>query len=224
MWFLAKKDRQLMKLEDFVQEEVKLLKNDSEFYSKYVKLVTKSLLSLESTFFDGRTRESISNEIAMETWCKWTEEMKVSGGTMYFVGNGASSTMASHMSADATKNGEIRAKTFNDQSLLTAISNDIDYKEVYALPIERFGRPEDILVTISSSGNSENIIRAIEEADKIGMKVVTLSGMKENNRSRSIGGLNFWIPADYYGIVESSHQAVLHSWLDRYLHNQSRMI
>lgn len=150
--------------------------------------------------------------------------MKVSGGTMYFVGNGASATMASHMSADATKNGQLRAKTFNDQSLLTAISNDIDYKEVYALPIKRFGNKEDILVTISSSGNSPNIIRAIEEAHRIGMKVVTLSGMKENNGSREMGDLNFWIPADFYGVVESSHQTVLHSWLDRYLHNQGNMI
>ncbi|MFT6632355.1 MAG: D-sedoheptulose 7-phosphate isomerase [Bacteriovoracaceae bacterium] len=201
-----------------------LLKNDPDFFKKYVDMVKYSLDRMETTFFDGAARGPISNEIGMETWCKWTEEMKVSGGTMYFIGNGASSTMASHMSADATKNGQLRSKTFNDQSLLTAISNDIDYKEVYALPVERFGNVEDVLVTISSSGNSPNIIRAIEEAHKIGMKVVTLSGMKENNDSRKNGDLNFWIPADFYGVVESSHQTVLHSWLDRYLHNEGRMI
>jgi D-sedoheptulose 7-phosphate isomerase len=199
-----------------------LLKNDPDFFKKYVDMVKYSLDRMETTFFDGAARGPISNEIG--TWCKWTEEMKVSGGTMYFIGNGASSTMASHMSADATKNGQLRSKTFNDQSLLTAISNDIDYKEVYALPVERFGNVEDVLVTISSSGNSPNIIRAIEEAHKIGMKVVTLSGMKENNDSRKNGDLNFWIPADFYGVVESSHQTVLHSWLDRYLHNEGRMI
>jgi D-sedoheptulose 7-phosphate isomerase len=202
----------------------KLLKNDPDFFKKYIDLVKYSLDRTVTTFYDGSSRDQISNELGMETWCKWTEEMKVSGGTMYFVGNGASSTMASHMSADATKNGKLRAKTFNDQSLLTAISNDIDYKEVYALPLERFGRTEDVLVTISSSGNSPNIVRAIEEAHKIGMKVVTLSGMKENNASREMGDLNFWIPADFYGVVESSHQTVLHSWLDRYLHNEGRMI
>jgi D-sedoheptulose 7-phosphate isomerase len=48
--------------------------------------------------------------------------------------------------------------------------------------------------------------------------------MKENNDSRKNGDLNFWIPADFYGVVESSHQTVLHSWLDRYLHNEGRMI
>ena len=203
---------------------VKIDKNDPEFFDKYINLVTHSLKQTEATYREGDKPEAISTELGMETWCKWTEEMKVSGGTMYFVGNGASATMASHMSADATKNGKLRAKTFNDQSLLTAISNDIDYTEVYALPIIRFGRPEDILVTISSSGNSPNIVRAIEEAQKLGIKVVTLSGMKENNKSRQMGDLNFWVPADFYGIVESSHQTVLHSWLDRYLHNQGRMI
>lgn len=201
-----------------------LKKNDPDFFKKYIDLVKNSLDGTETTLFDGNSRKLVSNEEGMECWCRWTEEMKVSGGTMYFVGNGASATMASHMSADATKNGQLRAKTFNDQSLLTAISNDIDYKEVYALPIKRFGNKEDILVTISSSGNSPNIIRAIEEAHRIGMKVVTLSGMKENNGSREMGDLNFWIPADFYGVVESSHQTVLHSWLDRYLHNQGNMI
>tara|TARA_Y100000031_G_C8167177_1_gene359948 strand:- start:434 stop:1051 length:618 start_codon:yes stop_codon:yes gene_type:complete len=203
-----------------------IVKNDPQFFKKYVDLVIDALRSCSCTYCEGENVEPtiLDCELGMETWCKWTEEMKVSGGTMYFVGNGASATMASHMSADATKNGKLRAKTFNDQSLLTAISNDIDYTEVYALPIIRFGRPEDILVTISSSGNSPNIVRAIEEAQKLGIKVVTLSGMKENNKSRQMGDLNFWIPADFYGIVESSHQTVLHSWLDRYLHNQGRMI
>ena len=201
-----------------------LLKNDPDFFKKYVDLVKYSLDRMQTTYFSDNSRDIISNEIGMETWCKWTEEMKVSGGTMYFVGNGASATMASHMSADATKNGLLKAQTFNDQSLLTAISNDIDYKEVYALPVERFGMKNDILVTISSSGNSPNIVRAIEEAHKIGMKVVTLSGMKENNASRENGDLNFWIPAEFYGIVESSHQTVLHSGFDRYLHNEGRMI
>jgi D-sedoheptulose 7-phosphate isomerase len=201
-----------------------LLKSDPDFFSKYVDLVKNSLDRLETTYFNGSSRNHVSNELGMETWCKWTEELKVDGGTMYFVGNGASATMASHMSADATKNGKLRAKTFNDQSLLTAIGNDVSYSEVYALPVERFGNKEDILVTISSSGNSPNIVRAIEEAKKIDMKVVTVSGMKPDNTSRQLGDLNFWVPADFYGIVESSHQTVLHAWLDRYLHNQGKMI
>jgi D-sedoheptulose 7-phosphate isomerase len=121
------------------------------------------------------------------------------------------------MSADASKNGEIKAQCFNESSLMTAIGNDIDYKEVFAYPLKRFANKGDLLVTISSSGNSPNIIRAIETAKDIGMKVVTLSGMKENNKSREMGDLNFWIPSNSYGIVESTHQCLLHCWLDKYM-------
>jgi D-sedoheptulose 7-phosphate isomerase len=67
---------------------------------------------------------------------------------------------------------------------------------------------------VSSSGNSANIVQAIESARKMGLTIVTMSGMASNNSSRALGDLNFWIPADTYGTVESSHQVLLHCWLD----------
>ena len=73
---------------------------------------------------------------------------------MFFVGNGASAMMASHMAADASKNGGFRAMAFNDQALMTAVSNDICYEQSFAMPLKRFANPGDMLVTISSSGNS----------------------------------------------------------------------
>lgn len=200
------------------------LKNDPNFYQKYIKHITLALDHMEATTLEGDSLVSVSREIGLETWCRWTRELAHSKGALYFIGNGASASMASHMSADATKNGMLKAHTFNDQSLMTAISNDIDYREVYALPIQRFCSSEDILVTISSSGNSPNIIRAIDAARNIKMKVITLSGMGPENQSRKMGDLNFWVPAEFYGIVESSHQTILHSWLDKYLHEQGKMV
>ena len=108
--------------------------------------------------------------------------------------------MASHMAADASKNGGFRALAFNDQALMTAVSNDICYEQSFAMPLKRFANCGDVLVTISSSGNSPNVIAAIEAARELKLQVVTLSGMKQNNQSRKIGDLNFYVPAETYGL------------------------
>ena len=74
-----------------------------------------------------------------------------------------------------------------------------------------------MLVTISSSGNSPNIIKAIEAGKKKGAYVITFSGMKEDNKSRQLGDLNFYVPLDTYGLVESAHAVILHAALDCFL-------
>jgi D-sedoheptulose 7-phosphate isomerase len=80
-----------------------------------------------------------------------------------------------------------------------------------------YSKKGDLLVTISSSGNSLNIIKSIEMAREKGMGVVTFSGLKPDNQSRKMGDLNFYIPAKTYGIVECAHQVLLHVWLDQYM-------
>jgi len=162
---------------------------------------------------------SINSETALTTWCRMTEEVRKNNGTVFFIGNGASAMMASHMAADACKNGRVRCLAFNDPAMMTAVSNDTAYEECFALPLARFSDAGDLLTTISSSGNSPNIIKAIETARHLGLYIVTLSGMKEDNRSKKLGDLNFYIPAETYGVVECSHQMLLHCWLDRYMEN-----
>jgi D-sedoheptulose 7-phosphate isomerase len=127
--------------------------------------------------------------------------------------------MASHMAADGSKNGRFRALAFNDPALMTAIGNDISYDQVFSVPLRRYANPGDILVTISSSGNSPNVVAAIEAAKELGLKTITLSGMKEDNRCRQMGDLNFYVPGLTYGMAECSHQALLHCWLDIYMEN-----
>ncbi len=106
---------------------------------------------------------------------------------------------------------------FNDISLLTAVSNDISYESSFAQPLERFSKSGDLLVTISSSGNSPNIIASIKAAKENGVNIITLSGMNPENKSRISGDLNFFIKAPYYGWVECGHQVLLHCWLDKYM-------
>src|SRR3989338_8519824 len=92
------------------------------------------------------------------------------------IGNGASAAMASHMAVDFWKNAGIRAIAFNDASGLTCISNDFGYKHVFEKPIEMFSEPGDILIAISSSGKSENILLAAKTAKSNGLIAITLSG------------------------------------------------
>jgi D-sedoheptulose 7-phosphate isomerase len=183
-----------------------------QYFDNYVDQVATALKNMFVTTHEGRNLEK---DEGLAQWCQLTHRVKDENQVMYFVGNGASAMMASHMAADASKNGQFRSHAFNDVALLTAVSNDIAYEECFAVPLKRFANAGDVLVTISSSGNSPNITRAIEAARELGIAVITLSGMKPDNRSRQMGDVNFYVPGETYGIVESAHQALLHCWLDR---------
>jgi D-sedoheptulose 7-phosphate isomerase len=106
---------------------------------------------------------------------------------------------------------------FNDMALLTATSNDLAYDQVFSLPIERLARPGDLLIAISSSGNSPNIVRALETSRRLSLEAVTLTGMQPDNRARTLGDVNFHVPLPRYGWTESAHQVILHYWFDQYL-------
>jgi D-sedoheptulose 7-phosphate isomerase len=131
-----------------------------------------------------------------------------------FVGNGGSAAIASHMATDYGKNGGYRTLAFNDPAALTCLSNDLGYEEVFAYPIERHARREDVVVAISSSGCSPNILRAADAATKAGCHILTLSGFEADNPLRQQGDWNVYLPSDSYGFVEIGHLTVLHAVLD----------
>ena len=141
-------------------------------------------------------------------------EKASSGGKIIFIGNGASASIASHIATDFWKNADIRAMAFNDASALTCISNDFGYEHVFEKPIEMFSDPDDILVSISSSGRSENIIRAVKAAITNKLKIITLSGFKQDNPLRQMGSFNFYVPSDSYGHVEITHHSICHCLID----------
>lgn len=136
------------------------------------------------------------------------------GATIYYIGNGASASMASHFAADMAKTGGVKTMVFTDPSLLTAVANDISYEDVYAEPLKWYMKKKDMVVAISSSGNSPNIVRAVVQAKKLGGTVITSSAMSEDNAIRKLGDLNFYVPARTYAIAETCHAAILHHWMD----------
>lgn len=134
------------------------------------------------------------------------------------VGNGGSAGIASHMAVDYWKNGGVKATAFNDSSLLTCIANDLSYAEVFAKPIETFADKGDVVFCISSSGNSENILNAANQALKSNCTVVTFSGFSKENSLRKLGNLNFYVPSHSYGFAEIIHNLIIHNILDAKLY------
>jgi len=136
------------------------------------------------------------------------------GNKIMFVGNGGSAAIASHMANDFSKNGGMRACCFADGAALTCLGNDFGYEFVFAKQIEMHARKGDLLVAISSSGNSKNILFAADAARNTGSGIFTFSGFSPDNKLRRLGDYNIYVPAQEYGFVEVTHEALCHAVLD----------
>ena len=185
-----------------------------EQWTEYVETLAAGLQRVVVTDRAGANLTPID---AVRRWVDLAHATHQRGRFVSFIGNGASAAMASHMAADACKNGFLRALAFNDAAMLTATGNDLSYDEVFSLPLERLAEPGDLLVTISSSGNSPNVLRALDACAALGVNAVTLSGKAADNQSRTRGDLNFYVALGRNGWTEPAHHVILHYWFDQYL-------
>jgi len=181
------------------------------YWNENIKKLERCLLNLSVTDKRGNV---LNQQAAYEELVELTRNTKQNGNTVFLVGNGASSSMASHVAADLAKNAKIHTQVFTDLALITAVANDIAYSEVFAEPLKSRMKKNDMLIAISSSGASPNILRAAAQAKECGGQVITFSAMKTDNPLRTLGVLNFYIPAESYGMAENSHNVVLHYWID----------
>jgi len=131
------------------------------------------------------------------------------GKKLIIAGNGGSAAMASHAAVDFTKAAGIRAINFNEADLLTCLSNDYGYERVFEKAVTFYGDGGDLLILISSSGKSTNVINAAKRAKELNMNVITFSGFERDNPLRKLGDISFWVDSKAYNIVEMTH----HIWL-----------
>ena len=124
-------------------------------------------------------------------------------------GNGGSAAIASHFSVDLTKNGKIRCVNFNESDLLTCFSNDYGYENWIKKCIEFYSDKGDLVILISSSGESKNMIKAAKEVKKKKLKLINLIGFKKLNKLQKFGDLNFWVNSKIYNHIENVHQYLL---------------
>ena len=171
------------------------------FYSDYFDLVGKKIKEIDFSFF-----EKAANSI---------KSVHTAGGKLIIAGNGASATIASHVSVDFTKSAGIRAINFNEAGLLTCFSNDFGYEMWIEKALEFYADASDLIILISSSGTSKNIINGARKARIMGLPLITFSGFAPDNPLSQMGDINFWIESMEYNVVEIVHSVWLVSLVDR---------
>jgi D-sedoheptulose 7-phosphate isomerase len=137
------------------------------------------------------------------------------------VGNGGSAAMASHVAVDFTKAARMRSVNFNEADLLTCFANDYGYENWVTKALEFYADDGDLVILISSSGQSPNMLNGAKQAKVMGLPLVTLSGFKEDNPLRTMGDVNLWVDSNAYNIVEMTHHIWLLAIID-YLIEQQR--
>lgn len=140
-----------------------------------------------------------------------------------FIGNGGSAAISGHMAEDYTKVGGMRAICFNDAPFLTCLGNDYSFEQIFEKAIGFQADRNDILVAISSSGRSANILNGVKAGRVKKCYTVTLSGFKPDNPLRHLGDLNIYLPTSSYGITELSHEIILHYLLDKIVSPSQRL-
>lgn len=181
------------------------------YYNNYTNTISDGLR--KTLFLNGK--EIISPELFFENINELLSKLNELKNRIFFFGNGASAAFANHMALDFSKNGKILSRSLSDSAMLTALSNDFSYEEAFVEFLKLEGVNEnDLVVTISSSGNSPNIVKVLEYCNVNQIKSLGLSGLKDDNKSITLADYSIYVPMKTYGMVECIHQIFLHLILD----------
>jgi len=133
---------------------------------------------------------------------------------VFLIGNGGSAAIVSHAKTDLMNVGKVKAITLHESAIMTCLSNDYGYENVFSKQLQVLANPNDVLIAVSSSGQSQNILNAVDKIREKNGNVITLSGFKADNPLRHLGDMNYWINSDNYTLVEIAHLFVLHHLAD----------
>jgi D-sedoheptulose 7-phosphate isomerase len=176
----------------------------------YFAAYTKLLDRVEIT---GRDDRALSIDDGMSAAIDLVASLK-DGAKAMVIGNGGSAAIASHLHNDLCKAVRVRAMVFNEQPLLTALANDDGYDTVFQTPVKLWADRGDLLIAVSSSGESDNIVKAATLALERGCRLLTFTGFKPANRLRRLGDVNIYVPSGEYGYVEMAHSVLAHCMTD----------
>jgi D-sedoheptulose 7-phosphate isomerase len=132
-------------------------------------------------------------------------KVRSAGKKLILAGNGASASLASHGAVDFSKQGKVRAVCFNEANLLTAFSNDWGYENWVVKALEIYADPGDVVILISSSGKSPNLVKAGAACAAQGLTLVTFTGFASDNPLKQLGEINFWVESHAYNLIENVH-------------------
>ena len=165
---------------------------------------------LESTEVTALGGHPLAQQAGLDAALALFRRVQQQGQDVYLIGNGGSAALVAHAQNDLVNKARLRAHVLHEPSVLTCMSNDYGYPHAYSQLLDRFLRAGDLLVAVSSSGRSANIVEAVETARRHKAAVLTLSGFAAANPLRALGDINLWLPSDDFGEVEVGHQLLLH--------------
>lgn len=174
--------------------------SNNPFFSQYLNAIATNLCDVDHS--------DLNNVVTHLT------SVKARKGKAIIVGNGGSAAIASHISVDLTKAANIRAINFNEADLLTCFANDYGYEHWVEMALHFYADPNDLVILISSSGQSLNLINGAQKALSMGLPLITCSGFDHENPLRGLGQVNLWVNSSEYNIVETTHQTWLLTAID----------
>jgi len=177
--------------------------SDTNFLQNYLKVLSLKMLPREDVL---KKIIHIRNILV---------KAKINKKKVLIFGNGGSAAIASHVSVDLTKNTKIKVFNFNEADLLTCFSNDYGYDKWIEKTIDFYADRGDVVILISSSGKSKNMLNACKAAKRKKIfKIITLTGNKKNNPLSKLGDINLWVNSNIYNHIENTHQIWLLSICD----------
>jgi len=178
-------------------------KDTAQFASSYIDYVASVFKAIDSS--------------EIEQFVQTILDVRASGATLYFIGNGGSASTASHFANDlsiGTHSYDLPFRVISltdNQPAITAIANDYGYEDVFSRQLSIFGKKGDVVVGISASGNSKNILNAFDCAKKTGIKTVALTAF-DGGKMREVADENVYVPTGLkeYGPAEDAHMMLNH--------------
>jgi D-sedoheptulose 7-phosphate isomerase len=137
-----------------------------------------------------------------------------SGAKLIFIGVGSDAGSASHMAVDFSKNGNVRALSFDIATFITCLGNDLGFENLFAKQFELHGRSGVIAIIIGGRGTDATILNAAKAARRQGLKIVTIVASLKSAPLSELGDLNFKLPIDRSDLATIAQLALCHSWVD----------
>ena len=173
-------------------------------YSSYLKQYNKSIYELINNVNANLVEQSV----------QLIQRSIHNKSKVYIVGNGGSASIASHVSVDFAKVARVPSSTFNNSNLTTCFANDYGYENWVVEAIKAYTNLNDLIILISSSGTSKNIVNAAQYCKDNNIDLITLSGFTKDNPLSTLGNVNFHIESTEYNYIEMSHHIILLALVD----------
>jgi len=173
-------------------------------YSSYLKQYNKSIYELINNVNANLIEQSV----------QLIQRSIHNKSKVYIVGNGGSASIASHVSVDFAKVARVPSSTFNNSNLTTCFANDYGYENWVVEAIKAYTNINDLIILISSSGTSKNIVNAAQYCKDNNIDLITLSGFTKDNPLSTLGNVNFHIESTEYNYIEMSHHIILLALVD----------